>query len=228
MRPKTVTLFAHARKRAPCQARLRACTTTIRCGKCSTITASLASARRAALHSSGAKAFVIGSSRYGLCRNRIEQSEQHKPADETADMGLPGDGLVVAGDRDRTHPEQKIQSEPHRDECEDARIAQRIAKRQGRHLVAFLRCRRSAAVRRAGTQSASPPPSRLKCVAEAPTIGTIWPKWVTRCASAPVAAVAAQNARKRTAPNRRASGVPKATSQIELKPRCIQSPWISA
>ena len=58
--------------------------------------------------------------------------------------------------------------------------------------------------------------------ADAPTIHT-FTGMGRRCKAAPAAAVTAKNAMKRQAPNRRATGVPKASSHIELKPRCMQS-----
>ena len=58
--------------------------------------------------------------------------------------------------------------------------------------------------------------------AEAPIIGANSPKCTMRCASAPAAAVAAQNIRKRSHPNRRAIGGPNANSQITIEKEMIE------
>src|ERR1700738_4812973 len=54
--------------------------------------------------------------------------------------------------------------------------------------------------------------------AEAPIIGATACSWVTRCASAPAAAVAAMNAKNLMAPKRRASALPNGSSQSTLQP----------
>ena len=54
--------------------------------------------------------------------------------------------------------------------------------------------------------------------AEAPIIGAIACSWVTRCASAPAAAVTAMKTKNLTAPNRRASALPNGSSHSTLKP----------
>src|SRR5258708_10243368 len=52
--------------------------------------------------------------------------------------------------------------------------------------------------------------------AEAPIIGATACSWVTRCASAPAAAVTARNRKNRIAPKRRASDLPNANTQSTL------------
>ncbi len=47
---------------------------------------------------------------------------------------------------------------------------------------------------------------------------------LAQCASAPAIAVAAMNTRNRTVPKRRATGGPKATSQIVLSRTCVHDP----
>src|SRR4030088_843484 len=54
--------------------------------------------------------------------------------------------------------------------------------------------------------------------AEAPIIGATACSWVTRCASAPAAAVTAMNRKNLTAPNRRASALPNGNSHSTLSP----------
>ena len=54
------------------------------------------------------------------------------------------------------------------------------------------------------------------------------PGYTIKCASAPAATVIMKKAKKRTAPNRRATGVPNASSHSALKPRCVRSAWINA
>ena len=54
--------------------------------------------------------------------------------------------------------------------------------------------------------------------AEAPIIGATACSWVTRCASAPAAAVTAMKRKNRIAPNRRASALPNGNSHNTLKP----------
>ncbi len=52
--------------------------------------------------------------------------------------------------------------------------------------------------------------------AEAPIIGTTACSWLTRCASAPAAAVTAMNRKNLAAPNRRASALPNGNSHSTL------------
>ena len=52
----------------------------------------------------------------------------------------------------------------------------------------------------------------------APIIGAIACSWVTRCATAPAAAVTAMNTKNLTAPKRRASALPNGNSHSTLKP----------
>src|SRR5215468_530062 len=47
-----------------------------------------------------------------LRRYRIEQREQQQAGNEPADMGLPGDALLAAGQADRPDAEQHVQAEP--------------------------------------------------------------------------------------------------------------------
>src|SRR2546430_2857042 len=54
--------------------------------------------------------------------------------------------------------------------------------------------------------------------ADAPIIGATACSWVTRCASAPAAAVTAMNTKNLVAPNRRASALPNGNSHNTLKP----------
>src|SRR6202166_3158541 len=54
--------------------------------------------------------------------------------------------------------------------------------------------------------------------AEAPIIGATACSWVTKCASAPAAAVTAINVKNLTAPNRRASALPNGNSHSTLNP----------
>ena len=54
--------------------------------------------------------------------------------------------------------------------------------------------------------------------ADAPIIGATACSWVTRCASAPAAAVTAMNTKNLVAPNRRASALPNGNSHSMLKP----------
>ena len=56
---------------------------------------------------------------------RIEGVEQDQAGEETANMGLPGDLLPLFGDRQRAEAEQRIQSDPHREEDQKSRLAER-------------------------------------------------------------------------------------------------------
>ena len=58
--------------------------------------------------------------------------------------------------------------------------------------------------------------------ADAPIIGAIACSWVTRCASAPAAAVTAMKMKNRVAPKRRASALPNGSSHSTLKPRWLR------
>src|SRR5258705_4624395 len=58
--------------------------------------------------------------------------------------------------------------------------------------------------------------------AEAPIIGATACSWVTRCASAPAAAVTAMNAQNLIAPKQRASALPNGNSHSTLQPRWLR------
>ena len=60
--------------------------------------------------------------------------------------------------------------------------------------------------------------------AEAPISGEKSIGSAAQCASAPATAVIAKNARNRPEPKRRATGGPKAISQIELTTTCVHEP----
>jgi hypothetical protein len=64
--------------------------------------------------------------------------------------------------------------------------------------------------------------------AEAPITALFSPACVSRCASAPAAAVTAKKARNRGVPKRRATALPNGRNQIELTMRCVQLPWMNA
>src|ERR1035437_8754081 len=67
----------------------------------------------------------------------IEPGKQNQAAEKAADMRLPDDHLVrlAAGRRKRPQSEQNINSEPHRQESEHARIAQHAGERVRRHAI---------------------------------------------------------------------------------------------
>ena len=115
--------------------------------------------------------------------HRIEQREQQQSGQKAADMGLPCDGLILAGhERHRAKPEQQIEPEPDAEERQtpaDCAAQQRAARPEpGR------RCRD-----RACHMSSEPPGSNAKRAAapimpempaDAPIIGASAPACATR------------------------------------------------
>ena len=117
-------------------------------------------------------------------RNRIEQSEQQKARDKSADMRLPGDRLFGARDRERAEAEQKIQPEPDNQKNKDAPVAQRFTQRQRRQAIDCRIARPgSRSDRRAEMQIASTPPSRRKSTPMRRPSAAIHRHASARCAS---------------------------------------------
>lgn len=65
---------------------------------------------------------IINALNGAAASDRIEQAEQEQAGGKAADMRLPGDRLLLAGERDRAEPEQQIHAKPHSEKCQHARV----------------------------------------------------------------------------------------------------------
>src|SRR5580704_3171104 len=68
-------------------------------------------------------------------RYRIEDTKQHEPGNKTADVRLPGDLLALLAEGNRAKAEQRIQSHPHHQKEQQARVTKCRHQRQGRHPI---------------------------------------------------------------------------------------------
>src|SRR6266568_4824902 len=106
-------------------------------------------------------------------------------------MGLPGDRHVaLAGKRNDSKTEQKVNAKPDDQEHNQPWLAQQHRQWRCRHAIGRLIIPSEGAKR--------------------------------------TAALNRKKIRNRSGPNRRATGVPKASSQTPLKPRCMRLPWMKA
>ena len=130
-------------------------------------------------------------------RHRIEQRKQHQAGEKSADMRLPGDAGAVGADRNRSDAEDDVDAEPDRQKPQHARLRKaRASDSAGTFAAASASPRlneRKLPCTKAKRMAAAIVPDTD---AEAPIIGAIACSWVTRCASAPAAAVTAMNSEK--------------------------------
>src|SRR6516165_5126359 len=67
-------------------------------------------------------------------RNRIEQRKQQQTREKSANMRLPGDAGAISADRDRSEPEDDVDTEPDSEKTEHASVPQSARERQRGHL----------------------------------------------------------------------------------------------
>ena len=140
-------------------------------------------------------------------------------------MGLPRDALIFAV-RNDTEPSPNSRLSPNQTPTkgEDARIAQRNQQRRRRNAVGVVPIARATcrASRPARTQSAPPRPSSRRsrrCADHRRELAGMRQQIAPARRRPPSPR---RTARKRGAPNRRATGLAKASSQTALNPRCVQ------
>ena len=107
-------------------------------------------------------------------------------------MRLPGDAGAIRADRNRSDAEDDVDAEPDAKKTQHPRVLQGAAKRQRGNLAAAsasprLNDRKLPCTKAKRIAAAIVPDTE----AEAPIISPIACSWVTRCASAPAAAVTA-------------------------------------
>ena len=136
-------------------------------------------------------------------------------------MRLPGNRLVAAGNRKRAEPEQQVDAEPGREEKQHAGIAQHTAQRNRRNAVgAFIGTRATIrAALRAEKQNAWPLPSLRRSPPTRRSSEIVrrhaWPD----ATPLPPPQSPQETTRKRIAPKRRATALPKGSSHTALTPK---------
>ena len=159
----------------------------------------------------------------------VEPGKQQQPDDEAADVGLPGDGRVGDAERRGGEPEQEVRREPDEEEHRGAAVSQQLGDALPRPLMGFADPARAGRRVPCGAKTKRAAAAiQPEIAAEAPTIGATLKGSVTTWAAAPATAQAAPRRRKRQAPQRRATGVPKAASQTAFRSTCPQEPCRTA
>ena len=141
-------------------------------------------------------------------------------------MGLPGDRRVAKAGALAGETGEQVQAEPEADKGENWRLRIISGKLASGGVAPSARRSRAKAPGRNTKRAAAP--KQAEIAAEAPTIGLSSNGLIANCASAPATAPATFSARNLTAPKRRATGAPKAVSQIPFSSKWVHEPCSSA